>query len=75
MRPTSTDGHMGRSLRLFAHITNWGAALWRQHLDRQLLKATVFALQELDARTLRDIGVARSEIESAMLLGRASAGP
>lgn len=41
------------------------------------MKTTVFALQELDDRTLKDIGVDRSAIESAVrcCLAAASTAP
>jgi uncharacterized protein YjiS (DUF1127 family) len=39
---------------------------WQAFLLRRRLKATVFTLQALDDRTLSDIGLGRSEIESVV---------
>ncbi|MEQ1611500.1 MAG: DUF1127 domain-containing protein [Hyphomicrobiaceae bacterium] len=39
---------------------------WQTYLLRRRLKATVFTLQGLDDRTLSDIGLDRSEIESVV---------
>ncbi len=39
---------------------------WREYLQRRRLKATIFTLRGLDDRTLRDIGLDRSEIESVV---------
>lgn len=40
---------------------------WHRLMRRRLLKATVYTLQGLDDRTLADIGIDRSEIESVVL--------
>jgi uncharacterized protein YjiS (DUF1127 family) len=37
---------------------------WRVYWDWRARKATILLLQALDARTLRDIGISPSEIES-----------
>jgi len=55
-RPTSI------ATRLAAHFRNG----CREYLQRRRLKATVFTLRGLDDRTLRDIGLDRSEIESVV---------
>ncbi len=41
-------------------------AAWRGYWARRAQKATVLILQSLDERTLRDIGIASSEIESCV---------
>jgi len=38
--------------------------VWRAYLDRRAQRATVRILQSLDARTLKDIGISRTEIDS-----------
>ncbi len=40
--------------------------LWRAYLDRRAQWATVRILHSLDARTLKDIGMDPSEIESVV---------
>jgi uncharacterized protein YjiS (DUF1127 family) len=50
-----------------------GAAIrlaWRAYWDRRACKVTVLLLAALDDRTLHDIGLAPSEIESAVYGGR-----
>lgn len=42
---------------------------WHRLMRRRRLKATVYTLQGLDDRTLSDIGIGRSEIESLVLDG------
>jgi uncharacterized protein YjiS (DUF1127 family) len=39
---------------------------WRAYWDRRARKATMLILQSLDERTLRDIGINASEIESCV---------
>jgi uncharacterized protein YjiS (DUF1127 family) len=39
---------------------------WHVYWDRRARQATVEILRSLDSRTLRDIGLSRSEIESAV---------
>jgi uncharacterized protein YjiS (DUF1127 family) len=39
---------------------------WRTYWDRRARRATVLILRSLDERTLRDIGIAPSEIESCV---------
>lgn len=39
---------------------------WRTYWDRRARKATVLILHALDDRTLRDIGITPSEIESCV---------
>jgi uncharacterized protein YjiS (DUF1127 family) len=45
--------------------------LWRQYSVRQARKATMAILQSLDDRTLKDIGIHRSEIENVVRDDRA----
>jgi uncharacterized protein YjiS (DUF1127 family) len=52
--------------RISRVIANLNSA-WHRFMRRRLLKATVYTLQGLDDRTLSDIGLDRSEIESAVL--------
>jgi uncharacterized protein YjiS (DUF1127 family) len=40
--------------------------VWRAYWERRARRATVLILNSLDERTLRDIGLARSEIESCV---------
>jgi uncharacterized protein YjiS (DUF1127 family) len=40
--------------------------LWRQYSLRQARQATMAILHSLDDRTLKDIGIRRSEIESVV---------
>jgi len=40
------------------------AGLWQGYLERRAQRATVRILQSLDARTLKDIGISRGEINS-----------
>jgi uncharacterized protein YjiS (DUF1127 family) len=47
--------------RLWASVR----ARWYHHVQKRRLRATVRILHGLDARTLKDIGLDRSEIESA----------
>lgn len=53
---TSTAGRMAARFK----------AGWQAFLLRRRLKATVFTLRGLDDRTLSDIGLDRSEIESVV---------
>ena len=43
------------------------SAMWRAHIKWQAKRATIAVLHELDERTLKDIGLDRSEIESVVL--------
>jgi uncharacterized protein YjiS (DUF1127 family) len=47
-----------------ARIANWGRARWQGYLERRKYQKTIRTLNGLDDRTLHDIGVHRSEIES-----------
>jgi uncharacterized protein YjiS (DUF1127 family) len=42
---------------------------WDAYWDRRARRATVLMLESLDDRTLRDIGLSRSEIRSAVFGG------
>jgi len=52
------------SLTLTSRFVGSAAGLWRAYLDRRAQRATVRILQSLDARTLKDIGISRTEIDS-----------
>ena len=56
-----------RISRVIAHLNNG----WHRYLLRRRLKATIYTLQGLDSRTLSDIGLDRSEIESVVNSGGA----
>lgn len=47
-----------------ARIAGWAHAQWQSHQARRRYSKTVRTLNGLDDRTLHDIGVHRSEIES-----------
>ena len=52
-----------------SHASGHGLAqavnrLWRSYWERRARKASIFLLSSLDNRTLEDIGMHRSEIES-----------
>lgn len=47
-----------------ARIATWGYAQWQGYRQRRQYRMTVRTLDGLDDRTLHDIGVHRSEIES-----------
>ena len=49
---------------LASRFAGSAAGLWRAYLDRRAQRATVRILQSLDARTLKDIGINRTEIDS-----------
>lgn len=51
--------------RLQAWLQAWLRAAWQRHRRRADARAAVLALSQLDARTLHDIGLDRSEIGSA----------
>jgi uncharacterized protein YjiS (DUF1127 family) len=61
---------------LFASVSHWVAGLTRRYLDAwrqyRLARNTFNALRALDARTLRDVGLDRSELDSisAEIIGR-----
>jgi uncharacterized protein YjiS (DUF1127 family) len=42
---------------------------WRDYQQRRRLQHTITSLSALDDRALKDIGLARSEIESVVLTG------
>lgn len=48
------------------YIINWARHAWRRYWMRRAQRATVLILQSLDDRTLRDIGISPSEIESCV---------
>jgi uncharacterized protein YjiS (DUF1127 family) len=52
---------LGRGARQASHTV---ASLWVRYLTWQKRRSTRMALQELDSRSLKDIGMERSEIEA-----------
>jgi uncharacterized protein YjiS (DUF1127 family) len=55
------------STSLSGKIRNFVALVWQTYRLRRHQRSTARMLQELDERTLRDIGLSRSEIESVWL--------
>jgi uncharacterized protein YjiS (DUF1127 family) len=59
--------------RASSTLTSWLGAksgrFWRAYLDRRARRATVRILHSLDARTLKDIGISPTEIDS-LVYGR-----
>ena len=53
----------------------WGTGLWVAHQQRRRYRYTVGTLGALDDRTLHDIGLHRSEIESYASRGGADRSP
>jgi uncharacterized protein YjiS (DUF1127 family) len=51
---------------LAAWFAEGAASLWQAYLGRRAKRATVNILRSLDARTLKDIGIDPSEIESVV---------
>jgi uncharacterized protein YjiS (DUF1127 family) len=71
MRPTSTcpnpePGIDRGSSKLSARVAAIARRGWRTYWDRRARRATVLILCSLDERTLRDIGINPSEIESCV---------
>jgi len=56
---------------LLQGIVAWAHRLWVGYWDHQVRRATVLMLESLDDRALKDIGLARSEIWSAVFGGSA----
>jgi uncharacterized protein YjiS (DUF1127 family) len=48
------------------YIMDCARSAWRRYWMRRAQRATVLILQSLDDRTLRDIGISPSEIESCV---------
>jgi uncharacterized protein YjiS (DUF1127 family) len=53
-----------RSATLAGRIRRAARSVWRSYWRRRAERATLFMLHSLDDRTLKDIGIDRSEIES-----------
>ena len=53
-----------RSESLASRLRRAAASVWRSYWRRRAERATLFVLHSLDDRTLKDIGIDRSEIES-----------
>ncbi len=52
-----------------ARIAAWGHGQWKGYQSRRRYRKTVRTLNSLDDRTLHDIGIHRSEIESYASVG------
>ncbi len=48
-------------------VANFIVTSWRKYRQQRRLRATMHILHKLDNRSLKDIGLDRSEIESAVL--------
>jgi uncharacterized protein YjiS (DUF1127 family) len=64
---TATLAHL--LLALAQHSAASVHRLWTAYWDRKARRATLLMLEALDDRTLRDIGLSRSEIRSAVFGG------
>jgi len=51
---------------LLIYIVHFTRTAWRRYWMQRAQRATVLILQSLDDRTLRDIGISPSEIESCV---------
>jgi uncharacterized protein YjiS (DUF1127 family) len=64
----SCTPHAGAAIGVAPTFVSRAASLvrraWRAYWERRARKSTVFILRSLDARTLHDIGISPSEIES-----------
>jgi uncharacterized protein YjiS (DUF1127 family) len=67
-RPTAEPGRSARSLTL-ARAAALVRRAWRAYWEWRARKATILLLHSLDRRTLHDIGVEPSEIESLVCGG------
>jgi uncharacterized protein YjiS (DUF1127 family) len=59
----------GRAVSPATRVGAVARRAWRFYWERRAQRATVLILSSLDERTLRDIGLARSEIESCVYGG------
>lgn len=71
MRPTPTCTQSGPDIErarptLRAKAAGFARRTWRTYWERRARRATVLILCSLDERTLRDIGINPSEIESCV---------
>lgn len=64
--PTSERRSAPRSLPLGRRIRSAFRGAWRAYWRHRAERATLFMLQSLDERTLKDIGIDRSEIVSVV---------
>ena len=63
----AAQGHL--LLGLAHHLAAGAQRLWTAYWDRKARRATLLMLEGLDDRMLRDIGLSRSEIRSAVFGG------
>jgi uncharacterized protein YjiS (DUF1127 family) len=67
--PTSAPAVRRRPLTLAARAASLVRTGWRAYWDWRARKATILILHSLDRRTLHDIGISPSEIESLVRCG------
>jgi uncharacterized protein YjiS (DUF1127 family) len=63
-RPAEEAGRSNRSLTLIARVGALIRSAWQAYWLWRARKVTILLLSSLDRRTLRDIGISPSEIES-----------
>jgi uncharacterized protein YjiS (DUF1127 family) len=68
-RPAEEAGHPAHSLTFAARAVTLIRRAWRAYWDWRARKVTILLLSSLDRRTLHDIGVEPSEIESLVCGG------
>ncbi|KAB2847884.1 MAG: DUF1127 domain-containing protein [Hyphomicrobiaceae bacterium] len=61
--------HSGPAATPSARILLAARSWWQRYRHKRRLKATILSLESLDDRTLKDIGLNRSEIESVVHTG------
>lgn len=66
MRTAATCSQQRQTLALGARFTRIAARAWRDYWNWRARQATVVILRGLDERTLHDIGISPSEIESCV---------
>ncbi len=67
MRPfTSVSTSHPAHVKMTRVLASFLAARWRKYRYQRRLRATMRLLQKLDDRSLKDIGLTRSEIEPAI---------
>jgi uncharacterized protein YjiS (DUF1127 family) len=69
MSCTRPAGEAGRSLSLAVRTGALIRTAWRAYWEWRARKVTILLLRSLDRRTLHDIGIAESEIESLVCGG------
>lgn len=64
--PAARSFSAPRTVSLARRIGHASQGAWRKYWRRRAERATLFILHSLDDRTLKDIGMDRSEIESVV---------